>query len=399
MKLNPQSAPMIVVLASLVAIGQISTSMYLPSLPTIVEQFNTTTGLVQLTISVYLLGWAGSVLIVGPISDWLGRKPIIIVGLLVHIGASVACAFVSSIGVFILLRFIQAIGGATTSVLPRAIVRDIYEGESAARMLSFMGAFMAIMQGIAPIIGGYLHVIFGWESNFVFMGVFGIMLLGVVLFFMDETLENPDPRAIHLINLFKNYYKLLKHWRFMGYVTCASLSAAGNFAFLSGASFILLETYNISAEYFGYFFGIGVLGFVAGTIVGAHYTIRIGIEKLVNCGVMLVAASGVAMMLMAWLGFQGVYTVIVPQVIYFFGVGIVSPQSTAGALTPFPKMAGIASSLFGFFIISAGSFSGMLVGQTFDGTQLPMATIIGLTGLLSFISYKLFLRKARSKMS
>ena len=134
-------------------------------------------------------------------------------------------------------------------------------------------------------------------------------------------------------------------------------------------------------------------GFVFGTIIGGYYTTIIGIKRLTFYGVILCMISGMLMILMVWSDFQGVYIIIVPQMIYYFGVGIVSPQCAAGALTPFPKTAGIASSLLGFFVIAVGAFSGILVGQTFDGTPFPMAVIIGTSGFLGYFAYKYYLQE------
>jgi DHA1 family bicyclomycin/chloramphenicol resistance-like MFS transporter len=393
MKADPHSIKMITILAALVSIGQISTSMYLPALPTIVDEFNTTAGTVQLTVSIYLLGWAGSILFIGPLSDRFGRKPIIIFGLLLHIGTCIACVYISSIEGFFSLRLFQGIGGAITSVLGRTIVRDIFEGEYAAKMLSFVGALMAIAQGVAPILGGYLHLFLGWQSIFIFLGFFGLCLLIVVLFFMEESLKSIYISRKKLTEIFQNYPQLLKHNHFMGFVICASSCAAGNFAYVSGASFVFLETFNISEESFGYYFAITVFGFIVGTALSGFYSTKFGIRKLIHLGVTLCFISGVLMVSMAWANLGGVYMIVVPQIFYYIGVGIVSPQCTAGALSPFPQMAGAASSLLGFTILLVGSLVGALVGQTFDGTQLPMALIIALCGLLGLVSYRVFINK------
>ncbi len=375
-------------LASLVAIGPLSSDMYLASLPDIAKSFAITTGEAQLTLSIYLIGWACSMLIVGPLSDKYGRKPVIVVGLIVYSFASFSCIFSSTIEWLILSRLFQSFGVAASTVVARAIVRDIYKGEYAARILSMMGASMAVVPALAPILGGYLHTLFFWQASFIFMASIGLVELLVILYFLKETFTRSNATSLSIRAVLNQYGSLLSNKIFIGFIACLSFGVAGSFTFVSSSSFVLQGVYGISPDKFGYYFGVVVLGFIAGSFFGAKLTIRLGIINMVKIGSIVAMLSGVIMGILPWVNVNHVSGLILPQVLYYFSIGIISPQSTAGALSPQPvSIAGKASSLISFFPVALGSIVGYLATRAFDGTQVPMASTLALMGVLTYLSY------------
>ena len=375
------------VIASLVAIGPLSTDMYLPAFPELVQYFSADINQVQHTLSIFLIGFALAQLIYGPLSDRFGRKPVLMGGLLLFLFSSLAIVFVDSISTLSSLRLLQAIGGSAGPVLGRAMVRDIHGPRESARLLSYIGTAMAVAPAVAPILGGYLTVWFGWQSIFLFLaayGIIGILLLGLRI---PETAPPGSHHVMSVGHLVRNYATLLKHPTWRWYTLACSFVFAGLFSFLSGSSFVIIEFLGFREEQFGLFFALVVAGFMTGTLIGGRLGRRIGINRLIGYGSLTAALGGLLMAALALAGVHHVLAIVLPQMIYMVGVGIVMPQSMAGALAPFPQMAGTSSALLGFIQMSFAALVGVLVGHYHDGSPLSMALSIALMGVLTLVSF------------
>lgn len=385
--ISPKSLLATGIIASLVAIGPLSTDMYLPAFPALMQSFNADINQVQQTLSIFLIGFALAQLIYGPLSDRFGRKPVLMAGLLLFLVSSLAITFAESIATLSSLRLLQAIGGSAGPVLGRAMVRDIHGPRESARLLSYIGTAMAVAPAAAPIIGGYLTVWFGWQSIFLFLaayGAIGVMLLGMRI---PETAPPGSHHIISVGNLLKNYGILLKHPTWRWYTLTCSFVFAGLFSFLSGSSFVIIEFLGYEEQQFGLFFALVVAGFMIGTQIGGRLVRRLGINRLLGYGSTIAATGGVSMLLLALAGVHHVAAIVLPQMLYMIGVGIVMPQSMAGALAPFPHMAGTASALLGFIQMSAAAGVGVLVGHYHDGSPLSMSLSIALMGILTLVSF------------
>ncbi len=251
MALRPGTFRLTVLLALLTSMGPLSTDMYLPSLPDISQSMGTDDARTQLTLSVFLFGFAAGMLIYGPLADRLGRKPVLLSGLILFVLASIGCTFSPTIDVLIAGRFVQALGAAGPVVLARAIVRDLYRGPEAGRMLSHMGAIMGLVPAIAPVLGGVLHEAFGWRIIFAIIAALGLALLVLGAFSLPETLKNANRRASSPRQILRDYRHLLQNRGFRFYVAFACLSFAGLFAFISGSSFVLQDNYGLSPQIYG----------------------------------------------------------------------------------------------------------------------------------------------------
>jgi MFS transporter, DHA1 family, multidrug resistance protein len=395
MKPDPRSARIAALLTGLVALGPLSTDLYLPSLPSLTGVFNTDVAHVQLTLSVFLLGFAVSQLIYGPLSDRFGRVPMLIGGLAIYLLASVACVFSTSIEALIAARFFQALGGCCGPVLGRAIVRDVHGGQQAARVLAYISSATALAPAVAPILGGYLHVWFGWKSSFYALAAVGALLLALVPILLGETNKHRNPHATAPRHLLRNYYAVLTHGSFFGYALCVAFAYSSIFAFISGSSFVLIDLLHVQPEHFGLCFATAVAGFISGTFSVARLTLRLGIDRMIAAGSLLAAIAGSVMALFAWAGVYSLAAVLVPSFFCFASAGILMPNAMAGAIQPFPKMAGAASALMGFTQMSCAAMVGYLVGRLYDGTSLPMALAMALVGWGACASYWLLVRRAR----
>jgi len=397
MHLRPGTFGMTAMLAMLIALGPLSTDMYLPSLPSIAASLGAETSRVQLTLSVYLVGFAAGQIFYGPISDKIGRKPTVLFGLGLYCLASAACALAQSIEVLIAARFVQALGAAGPIVLGRAIVRDIYEGAGAGRELSRMGMVMGLVPALAPIIGGFLEPLFGWRSNFWAVLAASALLAASVVALLPETLRQARPEPISLREILRGFGVLLAHAGYRRYVFLAGLTYAGLFSFISGSSFVLQKVYGLAPFAFGLSFGASVIGFIIGTIIAQRIVMKRGMDGTIAIGVACLAAGGSLMLGLMMAGTGSSLEVTVPMAIYTMGVGLVLPQANASAMMPFPDRAGAASSLQGLVQMSFAAIVGATLGHFLDGSALLMPAFIsamGLAALLVFHSSRHWNREA-----
>ena len=384
MPLKPGSFALTALLALLVSIGPLSTDMYLPSLPDMTRLFGTDVARAQLTLSVFLFGSALGQLIYGPVADRLGRKPVLLASLALFCLATLVCFAAPTIDILIAARFVQAIGAAGPMVLARAVVRDLYRAEQAGRMLAHMGALMGLVPAFAPILGGFTHEVFGWRFNFGLIAASSLFMMAAVFIALPETLDQARRRSSAGRKMRHDYGQLLASGHFVYYVLLACLSFGGLFAFISGSSFVLQNIYHLRPLYYGGSFAIMVSGYISGTLIGAHLTMRVGMDRVIVIGAALLLLGGTAMIALVHLLPGNPWSIIAPMSVYAAGIGLLLPQSVAAALTPFPEKAGTASSLQGFLQISAGAVVGIYVGHTYALGAAGLAGTIATMGLGAF---------------
>ncbi len=390
--LNPTSFACTLSIALLVALGPLATDMYLPALPGLTGEFSTSAGQVQLTLSLFLAGFALAQIIYGPLSDRFGRKPMLLVGLALFVLASMACALAQSIEMLILARFVQALGGSAGPVLGRAMVRDIHGPQESARVLSHIGSAMALAPAFAPILGGYMSVYLGWASIFWFLALVGLFGATLLLLAIEETApqEHRHPRAVKII--LGDYARLLRDPAYLGYTLTCTLAYSGLFAFLSGSSFVIIEYFGVNEEHFGLLFLLVVVGYISGTLSGGRLSRRYDFRRLVGVGSLVLLVAGGSMLAIALNQPEQVMSIVLPMMLFMHGVGLVMPQSMAGALANYPHIAGSASGLLGFTQMTTAGLVGVVVGHGYDGTPVAMAMAIAIAGLLSLMVYLLLLR-------
>ncbi len=382
-------------LGMLVALAPFSTDLYLPSMPALTRALGASAREVQLTLSAYMLAWAIAQLFAGPLSDRIGRRRALIGALALFTVASVACTVAPDIHTLIAARIAQGIAGATAVVVPRAAVRDLHAGERAAQMLATMMIVLAMAPVVAPTVGGVLQAAFGWRSNFLVLALYGAMALVLVWRFLPETMAKADPQALDPRRMARNWSRIVSSRRFTGYLAVAALNQAGLFAFLAGSSFVMIEVLGTGERLFGLLFGAVMVGNVTGAATASRLVRRLGIDRMIRVGTSVAFAAGLAMAALAWLGVRHPLAIVGPMFAYMLVFMWTMPQATAGALTPFPDIAGSATSLLSFVQMALGSIMAFTVGMAFDGTPRPMATGIALASAGAFFAFRLLvLRRA-----
>jgi MFS transporter, DHA1 family, multidrug resistance protein len=381
--------PVAVLLTAVVAIGSLSIDMALPSLPATAQALGARPATVQLTVTLFLAAFAVAQLVHGPLSDRLGRRRVVLGGLAVHVVGGLACWMAPSARLLVAARVLQAVGAGSGPVVGRAVIRDLYEPERAARVLGYMGTAQALTPILAPIIGGVVHQAFGWRAVYLVLALCGAALFGGAALLVPETNRLRDPNALRPGHLATNAGDLLGDRTFLGYVLVAALMFGGQFAFISGSSFVLIEVLRVAPDVYGLCFGLVAFGLMTGSFLTARLAPRAGIDRMIAAGTWLSSVAGGLMAALAWGGVWTVLAVIGPMYGFAVGVGIVLPAAVAGAIGPFPRTAGLASAFLGFLQLTAASAYGILVGRLYDGTPIPMATAIAAAGLGAVVAQRL----------
>jgi DHA1 family bicyclomycin/chloramphenicol resistance-like MFS transporter len=393
--LRPGTLALTTLLAMLSALGPLSMDMYLPSLPDIAHVLQAPTARVQLTVSSYLIGFAVGQVIYGPVSDRHGRRPVLLAAVALYLISTLVCAATPSVTPLIGARFLQGIGGSGSIVLARAVVRDLYSGVQAARELSLMGSISAFAPIVAPMIGGVLQTAFGWRASFIAMAAFAVVALVVAGRLLPETLRQRACQPISLSSVVGGYGAVLRHRGFLVYLGILTISYAGLFAWISGASVVLQGIYGLSAVAFGFTFALGAAGYMLGATVATRLVLRLGLDRTMGLGVMVLAAGGLALAAVVAAGIPGVWLV-AAMAIYLAGLGLSMPQAMAGALTPFPDRAGTAASLMGLVQQTVAAVVAAIVGDYLGRSAWPVAGVVVAMGCLTLLLWA-FTRRLRAQ--
>jgi DHA1 family bicyclomycin/chloramphenicol resistance-like MFS transporter len=379
--LTDDSPWLLVILASLVALGPLTIDTYLPALPGMVREFGVDNSRVQLTISSFLLGFALFHLVCGPLADRYGRKPIALGGLALYLCASIGCATSQNIEQLILWRFLQGIGACVGPTLGRAMARDIFGPRKAARALAQIAMIMALAPAIAPTLGGLLLEFFHWSSIFYALLIYGLLTTATLAVYLPESLPNIQP--LNLPQIGRNYLQLLSSSHYL-YTTCASsLIYAGMISFLSGSSFIFIDMMGVAERYYGLTFLSTVAGYIAGSAASTRLSSSRESEQVMWLGVQISVLSAVAMCIAPEFWFHPA-SIVVPMSFFAASLGIILPHAMAAALRPFPHMAATASALLGFIQMGLSSLAGAVVGYFLVDSTRPMTGVILGLSLLSW---------------
>jgi len=381
-------APILLLVCCFLMLQPLSTDLYLASLPGLATVFNAPAATVQLTLSLFVLAFGGAQLIVGPLSDRFGRRPVLICGLSLYVLASLLCAVSPSIDLLIAARFIQALGCCSAIIIARAIVRDAYAPEDSVRVVARASTWLSLAPLTGPILGSYLQVAFGWRAAFVALSILSGVLLTAVILRLPETNEHKNPRATEWSGLMANYRTVLGSREFWAHALPGALSYGAIFAFISGSSVVLIRVLDVPTAWFGYCFAFGVSGYMGGTFLcrrllgafGAAITLRIGSTISLGAGAFFLAA--------VMFGFAHWSLVVISMFLTMGAHGVNFPVSQSGSVTPFPQQAGTAAGLMGALYMSVAFAVGTAVGASFNGTLYPLALIACLLGAAIFASVR-----------
>lgn len=387
------SFQMILILGAIAALTPLAIDMYLPAMPSIARDLGVVPGAVQVTLTAYTAGFAIGQLLHGPLADSYGRRPVLMIGVLLFAAAAVVSALSQDITQLTWVRAAQGFAGAAAAVIIQALVRDMFEREEFARTMSFITLVMTIAPLAAPMIGGYLSIWLGWRSIFWVLALFAVIIILAVLGKVPETLPVEKRLPFHLGASLRNYARMLVTPEAVGLIFSSGFSFAGMFTFLTVGSFVYIDLYQVSTENFGLLFGLNIVCLILMTSLngrlvrkkGSHWMLRFGL------GVQLIAGAG---LVIGQVFDMGLWGVVVPVMLYVGTISIIGSNTMACLLAKYPHMAGTASSLAGTMRFGTGSVIGSLVAAMPDATAWPMALTMALCAVLSAGFYWLFSRNA-----
>tara|TARA_R110002110_G_scaffold9526_10_gene46787 strand:- start:1305 stop:2519 length:1215 start_codon:yes stop_codon:yes gene_type:complete len=386
--------------AALLALTTVATATgidgILPLMPAIGAAFGATQAEVQLTLTAFMLGIAIGQLVHGPISDRFGRKPAILGGLVLNAVATAACAMATSIEMLMVFRFVHGIAASSGWLIARAVVRDRHERGEAARVISVMMVFHGMSPLIAPIVGAHLTVAYGWQAMFVFLSVYAVCVTGIFGTIFRETIGRKDPNALRPGPILRNFAEVSRSPSFWSYTACAAASYGILFAFLGTSSHVIITYFGETETRYSYMFAGCMVGSLSGMLMGARLVGRFGVDRLLRWGVGIATAFGLVLAGLAWASVDHWLAVIGPMLFCMISFAFIFPQSIAGALQPFPHIAGSASSLVGFMQQLIGAGTGVTVAALSDGTQLSLANGVLFWAVFGLVAYWAAVRKYRT---
>lgn len=390
---NKATPPNVVTLVLIAGIGPLAMNIFLPSLPAMAEFFAQDYSVVQLAVPGYLAMTAILQLIVGPLSDRYGRRPVMIAGLLVFLVATLACALSTNFWVFLFFRLVQAAVGSGM-VLSRAIVRDMVEPSKAASMIAYVTMGMALVPMFSPMIGGVLGAYYGWQASFYFALFFGFVVLAVAWFDLGETNTNP---SASLTEQFKSYPELVTSHRFWGYALVAAFASGSFFAFLGGGPWVASEILHIPEDSVGLYFGVIALGYMFGNLVSGRVSERVGINMMMMSGSLVSAIGTLIAIALFAAGIIHPLSLFAPIALVGFGNGITLPSANAGIVSVRPQLAGSASGLGGAVMIGGGAGLAAITGALLspDRGAYPLLGMMCISSMLGILAALFVIRRSR----
>ena len=364
-----------ITLVGLVAYAAIATDLYLPAIPAIVTDLGATESEGQLTLSVFMVGLAIGQLIFGPLSDQFGRLPVVRIGTLLFLVASVLCALVRQMELMWLTRTLQGIAAASGPVIARAIVRDRYEGNRASQVMSVLSGAMAVIPMIAPSLGVLILSFAPWPGVFFALALFALLILFALTRFPESVTRERQER-LTFRSVFRAFRAMLTSSAFIGYQMAGSFSFSALFCYLSTVAYFLPDVFDVPTSLFGYAFALTVFGFMTGSLVNASLVMRYGTNMTLRAGLLTSLASAVGIVALAPDAKNMMPTLAVLSSTFFFGVGLTSANASMGAISLFRHQAGAASAVYGFTHALLASLVGAVAGGLYAGRLIEPALIV-----------------------
>lgn len=394
---------LLLVLTGFIGLQPLSTDLYLPSLPAIAEHFAVGPAAVQQTLGLFVLAFALSQLVAGPLTDRFGRRPVALTGLALYVASSLVAAAAEVFGVLLAARIGQALGVCCTVVCARAIVRDLWEPDAGARVMARMFTWMALAIAGGPLLGGVLQTAFGWRAAFVVLAAMSGVLLAVAAMRLPETNRHRNRSATRLGPLFRAYRDVASSPAFRAYALLAMFSYGALFAFLAGSSFVLMRTMGLSAREYGAGFVAWGVVYLLGTLLARKVIARRGIRRATYPGAAWELFCGALMLGLALAGVRHPVAMFGPMILFIVGHAVLQPCSQAGAIAQFPRNAGAAAALLGAITlagtllhVAAAAVAGFLAPAGHDGVVQLSATVFVATLGAAATAFRLVRRDGRT---
>jgi DHA1 family bicyclomycin/chloramphenicol resistance-like MFS transporter len=380
-----QGRRLTLVLGALAAFGPMSIDMYLPSLPALAGALQTDPASAQMTLAAFFVGMALGQILYGPLADRFGRKPPLYAGLVVYVLASIGCALALDIQTLIVARFVQALGACSGMIIARAVVRDLFGLQDAARMFSVLMLVMGVAPILAPLAGGQLLVSLGWQSIFLALAAFGVLCLIAAVVWLPET----RPAGVRSHGVLRSYAGLLGDASFMGYALAGGLASAAMFAYITGSPYVFIDLYGVPAQHYGWLFGGNALGLIAASQINRRLLRRRPVARVLRSASAVNLAFAVVLVgLVASGAARGLADIALPLFGFIATLGFIFPNGAALALAPQGARAGSAAAMLGAIQFGLATLVSGLVSALHDGSALPMAGALALCAAGSFAALR-----------
>ncbi len=377
--MNP--ALIVVLLALLLGIQPVTTDLYLPALPGLAADLRSPMARTQLTLSALLFAFGFSQLLLGPLADRFGRRPVLLGGLALYTTGGAMGAWAADIEALVAWRALQGVGMGAAVVCARAMVRDLYVPAEGARVMSKALSGLGVIALSSPLIGGWLASLFGWRGALSATVVFGAGTLALLAWRLQETAPQRNPQALRIGPMLAQWWRILRHPAFITWSLLTTATFAGLMAFLAGSSFVFINVLGASRIACGAYIALASVAYVIGTFWCRRWLPRHGLAGTVKRGAVFTLTGGVSMAVLALAGVLSPWAIVLPQLFYSFGHGIHQPCGQAAVVGPFPRHAGAASALAGFMLAAGAVAIGAWLGVSMDGTVLPMTLTVGTMSL------------------
>ncbi len=384
-----------ITLGLIVAVGPFAIDMYLPALPTIAADLGASTAATQMTLMVFFITFGVAQIAFGPISDMVGRKPPLYFGLAVFAIGGIGAGFSPSIEWLIFFRFVQGIGAAACMVIPRAVIRDLHTGIEATRLMSTIMLVFSVSPILAPLIGSAIIVPFGWRAVFVAVTIVAIIGFALVAFALPETLRPENRMRVSVGSVLSGFGTLFRDARFLGLTFIGGLGMASFFAFLATSSFVYIDHYGLTPTQYSLAFSVNAIGFIGASQFAAKLAGRYGFSRVIMTAVSGYAAIILVLFAVTAAGVDDLATLMVGLFAAFAFLGLVIPSTMVLSLEEHGPIAGMASALGGTLQFLTGAVMITVASVFFDGTSLPMVTIIAVCAAGAFALAVLTLRRRR----
>jgi len=361
-----------------------STDLYAPSLPYLTDFFGTTPELIKMTISLNLIVYGFAQLIYGPISDRYGRRPVLLVAIVLFSLASIACGFAQSIDQLLVARMLQGLFAAAEAVMCLAVFKDLFNEKEQVKGFAIYGMAIALTPAIAPILGGYIHVFLGWEYNFFITAGVGVFTAILIYLMLPESTA-PDPHALKLNSILQNYRMVLTNRTFLVYGALAGVGLGLIYAFVTGAPFILISYFGVEVQHFGYYQAVIVVAYFLGSMLSTRLVDRWQSLCVLNLGLVIMVVGSLLVVGFVLIGGLSPYTLAFGYLFIAFGIGPIFAVAPSKAMSAVERSAGSAASVFGCLEIGMSGVIAAMVSVFHDDTPDPFGVVIGLTAVLAII--------------
>lgn len=381
---------LVFLLTLLVILPMLATDVYLPALPFLQESLSTNQANVMLTLSAYMIGYSSSLMISGIVSDRYGRRPIILIGIAIFAAASIACIFIESIGSLVLLRFIQAFGGGSATLLARVVVRDSFDCNNQVRILSYLSAGLALSPTAGPILGGLLVESIGWRGPFVFIAAFSLILFTLAFLLLRESHPHCK-KKLNLLDTLDQLRLLGSHREFVAYTLIISLAWSIYFSFIASSSFLLQQYFDLGPIAYGFSFSLVIVGYITGTVFTRKRGIHVSLDSLIQQSSILVLLASSLMLLFSALEVINLFFLLLLVAVILFGVGAIFPATQVAVMRPFKSNFGLIAGSFYAIEMFFGAITGGVLGLFKNISPLIASSMMTIAALLMYITIRIML--------